>query len=146
MQRHLKAEIMSLVVARIHGERIAIASDTLLTEHERPLPYQHGVIKSCMLSGDVCASFVNSPELAARDFRSFTEKFPQGAGFAECVSFFEESSATTGNEYILAFGQTPRLVKIKDENELKGWQELNGSAINAPMKDFVNMKQSTAGE
>ncbi len=111
---------MTLVVARILGERIAIASDTMLTEHGRSLPHQQGVIKSCMLPGDICASFANSPELAARDFRRFIEKYPQGTEFAEAVSFFEKSSDATGNDYIVAFSRTPKLAKIVNGERIKG--------------------------
>jgi hypothetical protein len=39
---------MTLVVARIDGPRVAIASDTLLIEHDKPLPFQSGIVKSCM--------------------------------------------------------------------------------------------------
>lgn len=103
---------MTLVVARNSGERIAIVSDTTLTEHDRALPHQQGVIKSCMLPGGLCVSFANSPELAASDFRSFAARYPQGAGFGDAIAFFERSSAASGNDYILAFSRSPRLVKI----------------------------------
>jgi hypothetical protein len=103
---------MTLVVARIEGSRIAVVSDTIITEGDRSLPYQRGIIKSCMLPGNICVSFANSPDLAARDFTKFAEQFPQGAGFADIVSFFEKSSAETNNDYIVAFGTVPRLVKI----------------------------------
>lgn len=105
---------MTLAVARISGDRIAIASDTLLTEHGLPLPVRKGVIKSCMLPGDLCATFANSPELAERDFGRFVELHPEGAGFSDVVSFFENSSRQTGNDYLLAFSRIPRIVKIAD--------------------------------
>src|ERR1700722_10009763 len=103
---------MTLVVARIVGERIAIVSDTLLTRQGQPLPPQQGVIKSCMLPGDICVSFANSPDLAGRDFAIFAERFPDGAAFAEVIAFFERSSRATGNDYIVAFSRAPRLVRI----------------------------------
>jgi hypothetical protein len=103
---------MTLAVARIVGNRIAVAADTLITEHHDPLPISKGVIKSCMLPGDICVTFSNSPELAARDFERFSQSHSDGVGFAETVSFFERSSADTGNEYLLAFSLTPRIVKI----------------------------------
>lgn len=105
---------MTLVVARIQGDRIAIASDTLLTEHQHPLPIQRGVIKSCMLPGDICVSYANSPELAERDFEKFVRAFPGGTGFSTVVSFFESSSRDTGNDYIVAFSHNPKLVTIVD--------------------------------
>ncbi len=103
---------MTLVVARNSHGRIAIVSDTMLTEHDRALPHQQGVIKSCMLPGGLCVSFANSPELAARDFRKFVAMYPQGARFTDSIAFFERSSAKTENDYILAFSRSPRLVKI----------------------------------
>lgn len=106
--------IVTLVVARNLRGRIAIVSDTMLTEHGRALPHQQGIIKSSMLPGGLCVSFANSPELAARDFKKFSAKNPQGASFADAVTFFEQSSSNTGNDYILAFSSSPRLVKISD--------------------------------
>ena len=105
---------MTLAVARIVGERIGIAADTLLTEHDKPLPHSRGVIKSCMLPGHICVTFSNSPDLAARDFEHFARSYPRGVGFAETISFFENSSAATGNDYLLAFSRTPHIVKIAE--------------------------------
>lgn len=105
---------MTLVVARIAGSRIAIVSDTLLTEHDRPLPVQNGIVKSCMLPGDICVSFCNSPETADQYFREFSQQYPKGTGFANVVSFFERSSKDTGNDYLIAFSNPPRLIKIAD--------------------------------
>jgi hypothetical protein len=105
---------MTLVVGRIVGLRIAVASDTMLTEHGKPLPFQNGVIKSCMLPGDLCVSFSNSPETAERAFREFATTNPNGTGFADVVSFFERSSKDTGNDYLLAFANPARLVKVAD--------------------------------
>jgi hypothetical protein len=105
---------MTLAVARIVGNRIAVAADTLITEHDKPLPHSKGVVKSCMLPGDICATFSNSPELAARDFERFSRSYPEGAGFTETISFFESSSTSTGNDYLLAFSRPPHIVKIAD--------------------------------
>jgi hypothetical protein len=105
---------MTLAVARIVGNRIAIAADTLITEHDVPLPHSKGVIKSCMLPGDICATFSNSPELASRDFGRFSRLYPVGTDFRETIAFFERSSSETGNDYLLAFSQTPRVVKISE--------------------------------
>jgi hypothetical protein len=103
---------MTLVVARTDGPRVAIASDTLLTEHDKPLPFQSGTVKSCMLPGDICVSFANSPVTAERAFREFMQQNPRGAGFAEVIAFFERSSEQTGNDYLVAFARPARLVKI----------------------------------
>src|SRR5690242_4876784 len=105
---------MTLVVGRIVGERVAVASDTMLTEHDQPLPFQSGVIKSCMLPGDICVSFSNSPATAKRAFSEFASAFPIGARFGDAVCFFERSSETTGNDYLIAFVNPPRLIKIAD--------------------------------
>jgi hypothetical protein len=110
---------MTLAVARIVGNRIAIAADTLITEHGKPFPPSKGVIKSCMLPGDICVTFSNSPELAARDFERFSKSHPEGAAFSEAVSFFERSSFDTGNDYLLAFSRAPRIVKISDGRRIE---------------------------
>jgi hypothetical protein len=89
---------MTLVIARIDKGRIAVAADTLLTEHHSPLPFQRGTIKSCMLPGDICVSFSNSPVTAEIAFKTFCDKYRDGARFSEVVSFFEESSARIGVE------------------------------------------------
>lgn len=105
---------MTLVVARILGQRIAIAADTLLTEHDSPLPFQSGVIKSCMLPGDICVSFNNSPELSEIAFSRFVQRYPRGASFSEVLSYFEDSSRESGNDYLIAFNNPARLVTIRD--------------------------------
>lgn len=114
---------MTLVVARKIDDRIAIVSDTLVTEHSNPLPRQEGVLKSWILPGNICVSFTNSPDSAAEEFKNFLvsrtdRKFEKETGFhfgfAETVDFFEESSRTTGNDYIVAFDSPPRLIKIAD--------------------------------
>ncbi|MGA8652481.1 MAG: hypothetical protein WB677_18040 [Xanthobacteraceae bacterium] len=78
------------------------------------MPHSKGVVKSCMLPGDICVTFSNSPELATRDFGRFSQLHPTGVGFSEVVSFFEQSSADTGNDYLLAFSRVPRIVKISE--------------------------------
>ena len=105
---------MTLVVGRIVGPRVAIAADTMLTEHDKPLPFQNGVVKSCMLPGNLCVSFSNSPDTAGRALKEFTAKYPNGTGFAEVIGFFEQSSVATGNDYLIAFANPARLVKIAD--------------------------------
>jgi len=127
---------LTLIVARNLRGRIAIASDTMLTEHGRTLAPQERVIKSCMLPGGLCASFSNSPELAARDFAAFAERYPRGAGFADAVAFFQSSSAETGNDYILAFSQPPKLVKIADGRRAPGTAATQWIGDRAPYERF----------
>lgn len=109
---------MTLVVGRIVGPRVAIAADTMLTEHDKPLPFQNGVVKSCMLPGDLCVSFSNSPDTAGRAFNEFAAKYQNGIGFAEVIGFFEQSSEATGNDYLVAFSNPARLVKIANGNRI----------------------------
>jgi hypothetical protein len=111
---------MTLVVARCDKGRIAIAADTLLTEHDSPRPFSEGVVKSCCLPGYICVSFSGSPELAERAFVDFANTFPRGANFDATVRFFESSSSSTGNDYIVAFGNNPKLVTIRDGRRTEG--------------------------
>lgn len=106
---------MTLVVGRVAGPRVAIASDTLLTgPGSHALPFQNGVIKSCMLPGDVCVSFSNSPITAGHAFKDFADTYRAGASINEVVTFFERSSQSTGNDYLVAFANPAKLVKIAD--------------------------------
>jgi hypothetical protein len=114
---------MTLVVGRIVEPRVAIVADTMLTEHGKPLPFQNGVVKSCMLPGDLCVSFSNSPDSAGRAFKEFAAKYPNGTGFTQVIGFFEQSSEATGNDYLVAFANPARLIKIA-----------NGKRINSVSK------------
>lgn len=67
-----------------------------------------------MLPGGICVSFANSPELALRDCWAFYREHPNGADFGEAVKFFEASSKSTSNEYLLAFAEHPKIIKIAD--------------------------------
>ncbi len=109
---------MTLVVGRVEGRRVAIVSDTQITEHDTPLPIADGVVKSYMLPGGVCVSFSNSPELAMKDFIAFIQAYPQGTGYSNVVSFFEAASMESGNDYLIAFAQHAKLVKIADGKRL----------------------------
>jgi hypothetical protein len=104
--------VMTLVVGRIVGPRVAIVADTMLTKQDKPLPFQSGVVKSCMLQGDLCVSFSNSPDTAERAFKEFVAKYPNGASRAEVIKFFEQSSQATNNDYLVAFANPAGLVKI----------------------------------
>lgn len=111
---------MTLVVARCNQGRIAIAADTLLTAHDAALALTKGLVKSCCLPGYICVSFSGSPELAAKDFIRFRNLFPHGANFETTVAFFESSSSSTNNDYIIAFGHKPKLVTIKNGRRTPG--------------------------
>jgi hypothetical protein len=110
-------KIVTLVVARCEKGRIAIAADTLVWAPGGPLPLTSGVVNSCCLPGYICVSFNNSPDLAANAFAKFADSHPRGANFETTVTFFEVSSGAANNDYIIAFGKSPRLVTIRD-----GWR------------------------
>ena len=62
----------------------------------------------------MCVSFSNSPDTAGCAFKEFAAKYPNGTGFAEVTGFFERSSKATGNDYLIAFANPARLIKIAD--------------------------------
>jgi hypothetical protein len=111
---------MTLVVARCENGRIGIAADTLLSEHDSPLAFTKGVVKSCCLPGYICVSFSGSPELAGKAFTEFQEMHPRGANFETTVKFFESSSSLTNNDYLIAFGHRPKLVTIRNGRRTSG--------------------------
>lgn len=111
---------MTLVVARSVKGRIAIASDTRISEHGKPLPLTQGVMKSCCLPGYICVSFSGSPELAGKAFADFCRLFPTGPRFESAVEYFERSSAKTNNDYIVAFGSTANLISVKNGRRTQG--------------------------
>jgi hypothetical protein len=127
---------MTLVVARIHKDRIAIAADTQLSNGDAVLPVTNGIVKSCCLPGYLCVSFSNSPELAEKAFREFVISFPEGANFETAVNFFELSSASTNNDYILAFGKSPRLVTIRDGRRTSGASKTHWIGDKAAFEKF----------
>jgi hypothetical protein len=105
---------MTLVVARVSGRRMAVVSDTQLTEYDVRLPTNKSILKTYILPGGICVSFSNSPELAVKDFQKFTTSYPKGAHFANTISFFEKASAKSGNDYLIAFARQAKLAKIVD--------------------------------
>ncbi|MDB5539237.1 MAG: hypothetical protein JWQ89_964 [Devosia sp.] len=111
---------MTLVVARSNNGRIAIAADTLLSEHGGALPIRYGALKSVCLPGNVCASYSGSPELAARSFSEYLAKYPRGTSYGLTIDFFEKSSKDTNNDYIVAFADTGRLTTIRDGRRTSG--------------------------
>lgn len=111
---------MTLVVARRVKSRIAIAADTLISAHGGSLAITKGIVKSCCLPGYICVSFSGSPELAEAAFGKFRDSFPQGTSFDATVAFFESSSSSTNNDYIIAFGHGPKLVTIREGRRTTG--------------------------
>ncbi len=110
---------MTLVVARCNKGRLAIAADTRVSAQDVALPITAGTLKSCCLPGYLCVSFAGSPEAAAEAFWDFSEKHPQGSTFDVVTRYFENSSARTGCDYILAFGSTGKLVTIRDGKRIQ---------------------------
>jgi hypothetical protein len=105
---------MTLVVGRVSGRRVAVVSDTQVTEHDVRLPIHNGVVKTYMLPGGICASFSNSPELAVREFQRYVTEYPTGANFSNTISFFEKASSRSGNDYLIAFARQARIARIVD--------------------------------
>jgi hypothetical protein len=110
---------MTLVVARMHGERIALVSDTCISKLGLQLPVHQGAIKTCIINCSICVAFSNSSELAARDIVAFVRRYDEFSGFAKTIEFFENSSRLTGNDYIVAFANPPKMVKICDGRRMK---------------------------
>lgn len=110
----MRGHQVTLVVARIAGDRVAVVSDTQITEHDVRLPIHKGIVKTYILPGGICVSFSNSPELAVTDFQEFVKTYPRGANFASTISFFERASANSGNDYLIAFARLAKLAKIVD--------------------------------
>lgn len=103
---------MTLVVARTKGQRVSLVADTLILENGSPLPLANGMVKTCSFPSGVCVGFAGSPELARLDLWRFSKLHPQGVAFGDAVSYFEESSRRTENEYLLAFADTAKIAKI----------------------------------
>jgi hypothetical protein len=111
---------MTLVVARVEGDRLAIAADTMISAHGKSLPMQAWALKSVCLPGRICVSYSGSPELAAKALQEFRQKHPQGTNWTETLTFFEASSADSNNDYIVAFADTAKLVTIRDGRRTGG--------------------------
>ncbi|MEQ9196955.1 MAG: hypothetical protein RIE84_09390 [Parvibaculum sp.] len=111
---------MTLIVARVEKGRLAIAADTMLSAHGTPLSMQEWALKSFCLPGNICVSYSGSPELAAKAFHAFRKRHPQGANYTTTLEFFEASSLTTNNDYIVAFSDPAKLVTIRDGRRTNG--------------------------
>jgi hypothetical protein len=115
---------MTLVIARQLAEEIIILADTRLTEHGAILPLERGVIKTCIVAANVAVSFANSPDLAARDIARFAVQHPNGSNYITTKSFFEQSSAKTGVDYILSFARPSKILVVsegKSHQTTTGW-------------------------
>ena len=111
---------MTLVVARIHGDRISIAADTLISEHEKALPYRYMSLKSICLPGGICVSYCGSPQLAAKSFQNYHSSIESISSFHDIVCFFTEQSRLHNNDYIIAFSDPARLVTIRNGQRTNG--------------------------
>lgn len=111
---------MTLVVARIEQDRIAIVADTMIVFNDAQLPMKSWTLKSICLPGRINVSYSGSPELSMRSFKAFSEMYPSGAGFEEVIRFFEESSRDTNNDYIIAFLKPARLITVRDGRRRRG--------------------------
>lgn len=103
---------MTLVVAKVTEGVVAMAGDTLISQQDTPLSHRSGTIKMCLLPGNLCVGFSNSPELASKAFADYSLQYPDGTNFSNTIEFFEKSSQKTGNDYLIGFGDNPRAVKI----------------------------------
>jgi hypothetical protein len=131
---------MTLVVARRYKNRIAIAADTLLSAQDMALPISAGALKPCCLPGYLCVSYSGSPELAAKEFFAFEKTFPQGAVYDTAVRFFEQASARTGNDYILAFGSPPTLVTVRDGHRLRSLSKTHWIGSKEAFENFRELE------
>lgn len=111
---------MTLVVARIAGDRVAVAADTMITAGDVKLPMHQWVMKSICLPGGICVSYCNSPDLAFRALRAFRTEYPAGAGFSDVIAFFERWSSRTNNDFLIAFPHPARLVTVRDGKRTTG--------------------------
>jgi hypothetical protein len=115
---------MTLVVARCENGRIAIAADTLVSEHDASLEITKGVVKSCCLPRYICVSFSGSPELAHKAFTEFRETHPKGADFETTVKFFETSSSQF---WLAGFGDLRmKLQRAKQALDAIALQQISG--------------------
>lgn len=85
-----------------------------------PLPLQDWVLKTINLPGAICVSFSGSPELASKCFSNFRTMYPSGTSRSKVIEFFEESSSSTNNDYIVAFAARPELISFKNGKRTPG--------------------------
>jgi hypothetical protein len=69
--------------------------------------------------------------------------FPHGANFDTTVAFFETSSATTDNDYIIAFGNSPKLVTIRDGRRTSGLSKTHWIGDKAAYEKFREYEHRT---
>jgi hypothetical protein len=84
------------------------------------LPPTEGLLKSCCLPGYLCVSYSGSPDLAAKAFLAYGQAYPQSTTYNTTAEFFERSSSSTGNDYILAFGAQPKLLTVRNGRRVQG--------------------------
>ncbi|MBI4923475.1 MAG: hypothetical protein HY834_17185 [Devosia nanyangense] len=113
---------MTLVVAQTDGVRIGIVADTRVSQNDTAFPLGEGVVKTCLLPQGVSLSFCNSFEAASQAVAEFVRK--RGAGYSETVAHFRESSRRTGNDYIIGFARTAKLVTIRNGSATNGLEKI----------------------
>lgn len=110
---------MTFVLCKTIGQHLFIFADTRISQNDVRLPPEQGLIKTTFLSSQVAISFAHSTELATRDIKKFAATFKSGFAYANVVEFFRTSSLETNNEYILAFINPLRVVKISSGSATK---------------------------
>lgn len=102
---------MTLVVVKKSGSKVFIFADTRLSEHGKALPPDQGIIKTAFIAPHIAVAYSNSPDLAARDINEFSSN-GINPNYLNVTQYFKESSLKTNNEYLIAFADTARVVKI----------------------------------
>jgi hypothetical protein len=110
---------MTLVVCKVRGSHIFILADTRITKQNVKLSPERGIIKTALLSPTTSISFSHSPELASRDIKTFTIRYQGIFSYSDALHFFENSSRDTGNDYLLAFLDPLRVVKVTEGKAMK---------------------------
>ncbi len=113
----------------------------MISEHGTRLPMNSWALKSVCLTGGTCVSYSGSPELALSDFWRFCEKNPGGASYATTVEFFEQSSASTNNDYIIAFAKPAKLVTIRNGHRTSGLSKTHWIGDKAAYEQFRKLER-----
>lgn len=109
---------MSLIVAHSFGKAIYIVSDTKLTHaYGGKIPPTEGVLKSTILSPNICVSFAGQDGFADEALQSYSSGSHKLEHFDQIVSHFLEwhRKAERLTDFIIAFGSPYySLVEIKE--------------------------------
>jgi len=111
---------MSLIVARIENNQISIVSDTKLSDpkgHERSSRdiklLSEGVIKSTIISNEVCISFAGAVNEAENTIKLINKQLP----IEEIIDilFYSHQNSQQSTDYIIAVAKPlPQIIEIKD--------------------------------